>query len=127
MVYLAGHNRPVHEVLFPKTKPLEPAFTNEFAGMTRDPIEPDTLAQVQGRLFRELPQQLTPAHRDFLLSLVTGDPAWELMPMQRLRELPALKWKLMNPAKLKKINAKRFAAQQQLLADRFYQVGGLPE
>jgi hypothetical protein len=35
--------------------------------MTRDPIEPDTLAQVQGRLFRELPQQLTPAHRDFLL------------------------------------------------------------
>jgi hypothetical protein len=49
------------------------------------------------------------------------------MPMQCLRELPALKWKLMNPAKLKKINAKRFAAQQQLLADRFYQVGGLTE
>jgi hypothetical protein len=117
----------VHEVLFPKTKPLEPAFTNEFAGMTREPIEPDTLAQVQGRLFRELPQQLTPAHRDFLLLLVTGDPAWELMPMQCLRELPALKWKLMNPAKLKRINAKRFAAQQQLLADRFYQVGGLTE
>lgn len=126
VAYLAGHNRPVHEVLFPKTKPLEPAFTNEFAGMTRDTVELDTLTQVQGRLLQELPQQLTPAHRDFLLSLVQGAPAWELMPMQHLREMPALKWKLMNLAKLRKIHAKRFAAQQQLLADRF-QVGGSTE
>ena len=124
VVYLAGHNRPVHEVLFPKTKPLEPAFTNEFAGMTRDPIELDMLAPVRGRLFQELPQQLTPAHRDFLLSLVQGAPAWELMPMQHLRELPALKWKLMNLAKLKKSSAERFAAEHQLLAERFAQDAG---
>jgi hypothetical protein len=119
VVYLAGHNRPVHEVLFPKTKPLEPTFTNGFAGMTRDAIELDLLAQVQARLLRELPQQLTPAHRDFLLSLVQGQPAWELMPMQHLRELPAIKWKLMNLAKLRKSDAKQFAAQHQLLAERF--------
>lgn len=124
VAYLAGHNRPVHEVLFPKTKPLEPAFTNEFAGMTRDTVELDTLTQVQGRLLQELPQQLTPAHRDFLLSLVQGAPAWELMPMQHLCELPALKWKLMNLAKLKKSSAKRFAAQHQLLAERFAQHAG---
>ena len=124
VAYLAGHNRPVHEVLFPKTKPLEPAFTNEFVGMTRDTVELDTLTQVQGRLLQELPQQLTPAHRDFLLSLVQGAPAWELMPMQHLRELPALKWKLMNLAKLKKSSAKRFAAQHQLLAERFDQHAG---
>ncbi len=124
VAYLAGHNRPVHEVLFPKTKPLEPAFTNEFVGMTRDTVELDTLTQVQGRLLQELPQQLTPAHRDFLLSLVQGAPAWELMPMQHLCELPALKWKLMNLAKLQKSSAKRFAAQHQLLAERFDQHAG---
>jgi len=124
VAYLAGHNRPVHEVLFPKTKPLEPAFTNEFAGMTRDAVELDTLTQVQERLLQELPQQLTPAHRDFLLFLVQGAPAWELMPMQHLRELPALKWKLMNLAKLKKSSAERFAAEHQLLAERFAQHGG---
>ena len=39
--------------------------------------------------------------------------------MQHLRELPALKWKLMNLAKLKKSSAKRFAAQHHLLAERF--------
>ncbi|MGL6112576.1 MAG: nucleotidyl transferase AbiEii/AbiGii toxin family protein, partial [Rubrivivax sp.] len=77
-----------------------------------------------GRLFQDLPQQLTPAHRDFLLSLVQGAPAWELMPMQHLRELPALKWKLMNLAKLKKSSAERFAAEHQLLAERFAQHAG---
>ena len=121
VAYLAGHNRPVHEVLFPKTKPLEPAFTNEFVGMTRDTVELDTLMQMQARLIKELPKQLTPAHRDFLMSLVQGEPAWELMPMQHLRELPALKWKLMNLAKLKKTSAKRFAAQIELLAARLDQ------
>ena len=121
VAYLAGHNRPVHEVLFPKTKPLEPAFTNEFVGMTRDTVELDTLMQMHARLIKELPKQLTPAHRDFLMSLVQGEPAWELMPMQHLRELPALKWKLMNLAKLKKTSAKRFAAQTELLAARLDQ------
>ena len=124
VAYLAGHNRPVHEVLFPKTKPLEPAFTNEFVGMTRDTVELDTLMQMQARLIKELPKQLTPAHRDFLMSLVQGEPAWELMPMQHLRELPALKWKLMNLAKLKKSSAKRFVAQTELLAARLDQNAG---
>jgi predicted nucleotidyltransferase component of viral defense system len=124
VVYLAGHNRPVHEVLFPKTKPLEPAFTGEFTGMTRDTVELDTLVRMQARLLDELPRQLTPKHRDFLKSLVQGDPAWELMPMPHLRELPALMWKLMNLTKLKKSSAKRFAAQHQLLTERFDQIAG---
>lgn len=119
VAYLAGHNRPVHEVLFSKAKPLEPAFTNEFAGMTRNVIELDTLAHVQARLLEELPRQLTAAHREFLLTMVQGSPAWERMPMKHLHELPALKWKLMNLAQLRKRSAARFAAQHQLLAERF--------
>jgi hypothetical protein len=119
VAYLAGHNRPVHEVLFPTNKPLEPTFTNEFVGMTRDTIELGMLAQTKARLLHELPRQLTLAHRDFLLSLVQGDPKWDLMPMPHLRELPALNWKLMNLAKLKKSNTKRFAAQHQLLVEAF--------
>jgi len=41
--------------------------------------------------------------------------------MRHLRELPALKWKLTNLAKLKKSNAERFTAQHQLLAKGFVQ------
>jgi hypothetical protein len=76
------------------------------------------------RLLQELPQQLTRTHRDFLTSLVQGDPVWELMSTSHLRDLPALKWKLTNLAKLKKSNAERFLAQHELLANRFNQLGG---
>lgn len=119
VAYLAGHNRPIHEVLFPRTKPLEPAFSHEFAGMTRSAVELDALMHVQARLFEQLPRQLTEDHREFLLSLAQGSPAWERMPMPHLRELPALKWKLMNLAQLRKRSAARFAAQHNLLAERF--------
>lgn len=37
VVYLAGHNRPVHEVLFSKPQPMEEAFKNEFEGMASEP------------------------------------------------------------------------------------------
>jgi predicted nucleotidyltransferase component of viral defense system len=122
VAYLAGHNRLVHEVLFPKAKPLEPAFTNEFTGMTRDMIDLDTRSGVRARLLEELPRQLTAAHRDFPRTLAQGRPVWERMPMQHRHELPALKWKLMNLAQLSKRSAVRFAAQHQLLAQRFEQI-----
>jgi predicted nucleotidyltransferase component of viral defense system len=59
VAYLAGHNRPVHEVLFPKKLPLEPAFTNEFAGMTRDGVALDLLEQTHERLIVQLPRALS--------------------------------------------------------------------
>lgn len=118
VAYLAGHNRPVHEVLFPPPKSLEPAFSREFVGMTREPVTLDTLIQTQAHLITELPQQLLPRHRAFLLSLVQGAPAWQLMPFEHLHTLPAIKWKLMNLERLKKTHPRRFAAQHGVLAER---------
>jgi len=119
VAYLAGHNRPVHEVLFGPAKPLEPAFTNEFVGMTRDEVSLETLAETQARLRHELPRQLTTNHREFLLSLVRGAPNWQLMPFEQLQRLPAIRWKLQNLETLRKRNAKRFAEQEGLLAQGF--------
>lgn len=116
VAYLAGHNRPMHEVLFPRRQPLEPAFTNEFAGMTRDVIALTSLEQTQERLTAELPRALTSSHRDFLLSVAHAEPAWDLMPFAHLRELPALQWKLLNLRQLKTRNPARFAAQHEELA-----------
>ncbi|MBV8500538.1 MAG: nucleotidyl transferase AbiEii/AbiGii toxin family protein [Paucibacter sp.] len=119
VAYLAGHNRPVHEVLFGPAKSLEPAFTNEFVGMTRDDVPLTILTGTQTRLRHELPRQLAPRHRDFLLSLVRGAPDWPLMPFEQLQALPAIRWKLQNLATLKKRNAARFGEQESLLARGF--------
>ncbi len=124
VAYLAGHNRPVHEVLFPNSLPLEPAFSNEFAGLTTDEIALATLEQTQARLIEELPRALTSRHREFLISLVTAEPAWDLMPFANLQHLPAPQWKLINLRKLKKSNPGRFSAQREELASRF---ADLPE
>jgi hypothetical protein len=119
VAYLAGHNRPVHEVLFPRQLPLEPAFTNEFAGMTRDGVALDLLEETQERLIAQLPHALSTSHREFLLSLVRAEPAWELMPFNHLQHLPALQWKLLNLRKLKSRDATRFSAQHNELAAKF--------
>ena len=124
VAYLAGHNRPVHEVLFPKIKPLEPAFSNEFVGMTREDVGLDALLTVQARLIAELPRRLAERQRSFLLSLVRAEPDWTLLPFPHLQELPALKWKLLNLNKLKQSDAPRFRAQADELAVRMNHADG---
>lgn len=120
VAYLAGHNRPVHEVLFPTKQPLASTFLSEFQGMTRDELPLALLEEAQQDLMDQLPRRLTPEHREFLLSLVRAEPVWELMPFEHLRALPALRWKLLNLKKLKSTNAKRFVAQHSELQARFH-------
>ena len=119
VAYLAGHNRPVHEVLFPNRLPLEPAFSSQFAGLTTDEVALEALEKTQGRLIDELPRALTSRHREFLLSLVSIEPAWDLMPFANLQYLPAPQWKLINLRKLKMRNPTRFSAQRDELTSRF--------
>jgi len=117
VVYLAGHNRPTHEVLFPNEKPLEAVFENEFVGMTSVPVGLGELIETRQRLMHELPRALQPRHRQFLLSMVRAEPLWQLLPHAHIAQLPALQWKLHNLAKLKK-NADKFRQQHDELAAR---------
>lgn len=116
--YLAGHNRPVHEVLFSRDVDMSSAFENEFAGMARNPITLAELQQVRRKLKKELPTALTSNQRQFLLGLVAGEPDWRLMKCPHLSELPAIRWKLQNLAKLKKSNLGKFTQQAEELRAR---------
>jgi predicted nucleotidyltransferase component of viral defense system len=120
VVYLAGHNRPTHEVLFAKAKPLEAMFKGEFSGMTSAPVDLSDLEATRERMLRELPQALRPRHREFLLSLVRAEPDWSLLPYPHLAQLPALQWKLQNLKGLKRHRAK-FDEQHDELATRLDQ------
>lgn len=117
--YLAGHNRPVHEVLFSNDIDLKPAFENEFTGMTKDPITLTQLQTTRARLKKELPRLLTQDQRQFLVGLVSADPDWTLMKCSHLQKLPAIQWKLQNLSRLKKVNQKKFAQQAAELRQRF--------
>lgn len=116
--YLAGHNRPVHEVLFANRIDIARSYANEFVGMTRDPLALDDLLQVRSSLFAELPSALTTSHREFLLGIVQCEPDWSLMSCPHLKEMPAIRWKLANLERLRESNPAKFSEQQSELRRR---------
>jgi hypothetical protein len=117
--YLAGHNRPVHEVLFARRKDISEAFRNEFQGMCREPVEIGALLDAREKLWSALPAALAVEHREFLVGLVRGEPDWELLPCRHLPEMPAIRWKLANLARLKAQNPEKFSEQARLLREAF--------
>lgn len=118
VVYLACHNRPVHEVLFPQLKNIEHDYQHNFVGMTTDPVPLDVLLATRDRMITELQTGLDDNERQFLLSLVAGEPNWPLLGIAHLEHLPAIRWKLHNLEQLKNSNAKKFAEQADELASR---------
>ncbi|SAK40069.1 nucleotidyl transferase AbiEii/AbiGii toxin family protein [Caballeronia ptereochthonis] len=96
VVYLAGHNRPIHEVLFGRDKDITRDYDSGFVGMTEVPCSLDTLLETRLRLRQELPARVTPAQRQFLLGLAHGEPDWSHLAVPGVAELPALRWKLAN-------------------------------
>ena len=96
VTYLAGHNRPIHEVLFGHEKDIAYEYQQNFVGMTTEPISLDALLKTRARLREELPQRLTPKHQQFLAGLARAQPDWALLQCPHASELPALRWKLDN-------------------------------
>ncbi len=96
VLYLAGHNRPMHEVLAPRRKSIAQEFEASFAGMTREPIELATLEEARERLLGDLPAKLTETQRAFLIGLARSDPDWSLAPCSHASELPAIRWRIQN-------------------------------
>lgn len=118
VVYLASHNRPVHEVLFPSPRDIRHEFEHNFVGMTAEPVELDALLAAREQMMRELQQGLTDEERRFLLSLVTAEPEWALLDIPHVEKLPGVRWKLQNLERLRKANARKFAEQSEELARR---------
>jgi len=117
--YLAGHNRPIHEVLFANEIDITSSHANEFVGMTKDPVPLESLLKTRRRLFAEIPSMLSGNHRSFLMSLTEAQPDWSLMSCPHLAEMPALRWKLSNLEHLRSSNSTKFAQQSSELKKRF--------
>jgi predicted nucleotidyltransferase component of viral defense system len=115
VIYLAGHNRPIHEVLFGNDKDIADEFRNTFVGMTTDPVSLDTLLETRARLRAELPQRLTGEQRQFLRGLARADPDWSLLQCSHAAELPALRWKLANLETFRKRRPRDFESQAKEL------------
>ncbi|HED19660.1 MAG TPA: nucleotidyl transferase AbiEii/AbiGii toxin family protein [Gammaproteobacteria bacterium] len=96
VVYLAGHRRPMAELLAPNTKSIEQLYTHHFAGMTTHAIRLDELEATREHMFEWVRTVLSENERTFLLSIKQGEPDWSLMPFDNIQQLPAIQWKIRN-------------------------------
>lgn len=118
VVYLASHNRPVHEVLFPTLRDIGQEYERNFIGMTTEPVELAALLTTRERMVQELQSGLDAQERRFLRSLVANKPEWSLLGIAHLDQLPGIRWKLHNLGQLELKNPKKFAEQAEALAKR---------
>lgn len=118
VVYLAGHNRPMHELLPPQTHDIKDAYEKEFVGMTAREVSLEELEETRKQLLAELPPALDEDEREFLRSIHRLEPEWDLLEVPGVETLPAIQWKLVNLQKLKDGNPGKFDEMLGALEER---------
>ncbi|WP_166266564.1 nucleotidyl transferase AbiEii/AbiGii toxin family protein [Providencia sp. M-27] len=100
LVYLSSHNRPMAELLSPQFKDITATYEGEFTNMAETDVPLVELETVRGRLVDLIHQGLTDVEKAFLLSFKNREPDWSLLGLNGVCELPAIKWKQINLAKM---------------------------
>ena len=108
LVALLSHMRPMNEVLIPNFIDNHEAYDNQFTGMTDIEFSYDDYEATRVQLVQTIKAALTEKDKEFLLSFKAGNPDWALFPIDTVKELPAVRWKLKNIERLKKENPKKF-------------------
>ena len=107
IVYLISHDRPMVEVLNPGFTDIRPVFETEFQGMTLEEVTCEALEKTREELVSMIAGDLTIPEKQFIVSVKEGLPQWDLIGIEGVENLPAVKWKLLNigrmsPSKHKK-------------------------
>lgn len=103
-VGLISHYKPISELISPILKDQKSAFETQFAGMTSVEFSYEDYINTRNELIEIIKNKLSSDDKEFILSFEMGEPKWELFPIQVLKDLPAVQWKLININKLKKSN-----------------------
>jgi predicted nucleotidyltransferase component of viral defense system len=115
VIYLASHNRPIHEVLAPVLRDISADYEGTFQGMTAETVGLKALLVARERLVKEVQAGLDADERAFLVSLARSKPEWERLGVEHVAELPGVRWKLANLERLAKANPKKLEAQAREL------------
>ena len=115
VIYLAGHNRPMHEVLVGNDQPLEAVYHSSFVGMTKETIKLEQLENTRRQLRTMLLERLGERRKRFLHTFAAAQPDWTLSVFESAQDFPAIKWKLQNLNKLRRSNPNKWMDQLNLL------------
>ena len=122
LIALLSSPRPIHEMICPNFLDQRRTFETQFAGMTEEPFTYNDFEATRERLITDIRTGFTDKDRQFLLSFKSGEPDWSLFLHNKLKDLPAVKWKLANIQKLKAKNPEKHAEQLKALKERLFLV-----
>lgn len=100
LVYMISHNRPIAELLRPQFKDISGLYKGEFVNMTEKNLTQNELEDARQKLVEVINASLTDQERQFLMSFKSRLPQWELLEMEGIEQLPAVRWKMQNLAKM---------------------------
>jgi len=100
IVYLISHDRPMAEILNPGFTDIRPVFEAEFTDMTLEEVRCEDLEKTREDLISTIAEELTIQEKQFIVSVKNGIPQWDLLGLEGVENLPAVKWKLLNIGKM---------------------------
>jgi len=100
VVYLASHDRPIHELIEPTRKDISKLYESDFVDMTEHKVSLEELLKVREQYIAQLKTGLSKEEKQFLISLKQGKPDWALLGVPNVEKLPAVQWKLLNIGKM---------------------------
>lgn len=75
---------------------MKPTYDKLFAGMTTLDVDCLALEETRNHLFSIIKESFTDQDKAFLFSFKSGDPLWNLFPIENAQNFPSIKWKLYN-------------------------------
>jgi predicted nucleotidyltransferase component of viral defense system len=120
IVSMLSHYKPIHELLSPIFKDQKSAFEAQFAGMSELPFTYSDYENTRLQLKKIILQSFSLSEKKLIYGFECGTPDWDLLPYNSIKNLPAVKWKLMNIHKLMKENPSKHHAMTTLLEKVLY-------
>ena len=96
IVYLIGHEHSPAQLLTAECRNIAEEYNNNFYGMTEDDIPIETLLAAHADLTRNLINNMSDDHRRFLASFYRRKPEWDLLGIDGVDRLPAVRWREIN-------------------------------
>lgn len=100
LVYVISGSRPIAEFINPNRLDQRISFENEFLGMTDYQVSYRELEEAREALIQNIDNAFNQQDRDFLISVKRGEADWDILGIDHIKDMPAVKWKEYNLRKM---------------------------